>query len=628
MPARFQNFISTANPALAAPRVASLRALFDAHGIDGFLVPRSDEHQGEYVAKGSERLAWLTGFTGSAGVALVLKSNAFVFVDGRYTVQAGQQLDANVFETIDLVASPPSKWVKEGLKKGARLGFDPWLHTVSEVKGLEKAMAEIGGMLVAVKSNPVDAIWAGRPAAPLEHVTIHDIEHAGVLARDKIAAMGKAVAECGASACVLTDPSSVAWVFNVRGSDVPHTPLALAFAILKADGEPVVFIDKRKLPIKTEAYLNQLCALHPPSAMEEELGKLAANGETVALDPLLAADQLRRIVEGAGGKVIEAADPARIPRAQKNKTELAGTRAAHVRDGAAVASFLAWYDEQMPGTLTEIAAAEELESCRVNTGEMLQAPLLDISFDTISSTGPNGAINHYRVTTDTNRTLQDGELFLLDSGGQYVDGTTDITRTLPVGAVPDEYSRRFTLVLKGMIAISSLRFPKGTTGAEIDAFARSALWKAGLDYAHGTGHGVGSYLSVHEGPQRIAKTGRQELLPGMILSNEPGYYKPGEYGIRIENLIVVTEAEDIQGGDKPMLGFETITLAPIDRRLIDAHLMTREELQWLDAYHARVLAELSPIVEAGVRPWLESACAPLEHHSRSASNEGLAADRA
>jgi Xaa-Pro aminopeptidase len=616
MPARFQNFESTANPALAAPRVASLRALFDAHGIDGFLVPRSDEHQGEYVAKGSERLAWLTGFTGSAGVALVLKSNAFVFVDGRYTVQAGQQLDPETFSAEDLVANPPAKWIKDSLPKGVRIGIDPWLHTISEVKSLEKALADIGGTLVAVKANPVDAIWHDRPAAPLEPVTIHDIAQAGVLAKDKIAAMAKSVADCGAAACVLTDPSSAAWVFNIRGKDVPHTPLALCFAILKTDGEPLLFIDKRKLDIKTEAYLNQLCALHPPSALEEELGRLAANDASVALDPLLAADQLRRIVEAAGGKVIEASDPARIPRAQKNKTELAGTRSAHVRDGAAVSSFLAWYDDQKPGTLTEIAAAEKLEECRVETGEKLQAPLLDISFDTISSTGPNGAVNHYRVTTDTNRTLQEGELFLLDSGGQYVDGTTDITRTMPVGMVSDEMRRRFTLVLKGMIAISALRFPPKTTGAEIDAFARAALWKAGLDYAHGTGHGVGSYLSVHEGPQRIAKTGRQELLPGMILSNEPGYYKPGEYGNRIENLIVVTEAEDIAGGDKPMLGFETITLAPIDRRLIDTHLMTREELQWLDAYHARVLKELSPIVEPSVRPWLASACAPLEHHER------------
>jgi Xaa-Pro aminopeptidase len=616
MPARFQNFESTANSALAAPRVSSLRALFDVHGIDGFLVPRSDEHQGEYVAKGSERLAWLTGFTGSAGIALVLKSNAFVFVDGRYTVQAAQQLDPKTFSTEDLVANPPMKWIKNSLPKGVRIGFDPWLHTISEVKGLEKAVADIGGTLVAVNANPVDAIWHDRPVAPLEPVTIHDIAQAGVLAKDKTATMAKAVKDGGAAACVLTDPSSLAWVFNVRGKDVPHTPLALAFAIIRAEGEPLVFIDKRKLDIKTEAYLNQLCALYPPSALEEELAKLSANGAAISLDPLLAAEQLRRIAEGAGGKVIEASDPARIPRAQKNEVEKQGTRAAHIRDGAAVSAFLAWYDGQKPGTLTEIAAAEKLEICRITTGEMLQAPLLDVSFDTISSTGPNGAINHYRVTTDTNRTLHDGELFLLDSGGQYVDGTTDITRTMPVGAVSEEMRRRFTLVLKGMIAISTLRFPKGTTGAEIDAFARAALWKAGLDYAHGTGHGVGSYLSVHEGPQRIAKTGRQELLPGMILSNEPGYYKPGEYGIRIENLIIVTEAEDVSGGDKPMLGFETITLAPIDRRLIDTHLMTREELQWLDAYHARVLKELSPIVAPNVRPWLESACAPLEHHER------------
>jgi Xaa-Pro aminopeptidase len=615
MPARFQNFENSANPTLAAPRIAKLRALFEVHGIDGFLVPRSDEHQGEYVAKGSERLAWLTGFTGSAGAALVLRSHAYVFVDGRYTVQAGQQLDPDVFEIVDLVASPPSKWLAAHAGKGMRIGFDPWLHTISDVKGLEKALTEAGGALVGVNANPVDAIWEDRPAPPLEAVSIHDIEHAGVLARDKLRQMADAVSAAHAQLCVLTDPSSIAWAFNIRGKDVPHTPLALAFAILKAEGEPLLFIDKRKLPIKTEAYLDQLCTLMPPSALEAELSKLSA-GASVALDPALAADQLRRSVENAGGKVIEAADPARIPRAQKNKIELAGARAAHRRDGAAVSAFLAWYDSQPAGSLTEISAAEKLEEARTSTGELMQMPLLDISFDTISSTGPNGAINHYRVNHETNRALNAGELFLLDSGGQYVDGTTDITRTLPVGQVPDEYRRRFTLVLKGMIAISALRFPQGTTGAEIDAFARSSLWKAGLDYGHGTGHGVGSYLSVHEGPQRIARTGRQELLPGMILSNEPGYYKPGAYGIRIENLIIVTEAEDIAGGDKQMLGFETITLAPIDRRLIDTALLTREELQWLDAYHARVLAELSPIVETGVRPWLETACAPLEHHTR------------
>jgi Xaa-Pro aminopeptidase len=613
MPARFQNFDNSANPTLAAPRIAKLRALFELHGVDGYLVPRSDEHQGEYVAKGSERLAWLTGFTGSAGVALVLKSHAFVFVDGRYTVQAGQQLDPDVFELVDLVSSPPSKWLTANAGKGSRIGFDPWLHTVSEVKGLEKALTEAGGALVAMDANPVDAIWEDRPAPPLEAMSIHDIAHAGVLAREKLAQIAEAVRAALADFCVLTDPSSIAWAFNIRGKDVPHTPLALAFAIVKAEDEPLLFIDKRKLPIKTEAYLNQLCTLMPPSALEAELAKLSA-GASVALDPALAADQLRRIVEDAGGKVIEAADPARIPRAQKNKTELAGARAAHRRDGAAVSAFLAWYDGQPAGSLTEISAAEKLEEARISTGELMQMPLLDISFDTISSTGPNGAINHYRVNHETNRTLKEGELFLLDSGGQYVDGTTDITRTLPVGTAAEEYKRRFTLVLKGMIAISTLRFPQGTTGAEIDAFARAALWKAGLDYGHGTGHGVGSYLSVHEGPQRIARTGRQELLPGMILSNEPGYYKPGQYGIRIENLIVVTEPQEIEGGDKPMLGFETITLAPIDRRLIDTALLTREELQWLDGYHARVLAELSPLVEAAVRPWLERACAQFETH--------------
>jgi Xaa-Pro aminopeptidase len=389
------------------------------------------------------------------------------------------------------------------------------------------------------------------------------------------------------------------------------TPVPLGFAIVRADSEPIVFIDKRKLPMKTESYLTQLCALMPPSSLTTELASIAA-GKTVALDYSLAADRLRRIVESAGGKIIDLADPARLPRARKNETEKRGARASHRRDGAAVAAFLKWYDEQAPGCLDEISAAQTLEACRIASGEANQMPLLDVSFPTISSTGPNGAINHYRVTTETNRTLHEGELFLLDSGGQYRDGTTDITRTLPVGKVSAEYCRRFTLVLKGMIAISMLRFPKGTRGCDIDAFARAALWQAGLDYGHGTGHGVGSYLSVHEGPQRIAKVGITPLEPGMILSNEPGYYKPSEYGIRIENLIIVTEPKPVEGGDIAMMEFETITLAPIDKRLIDTSLLTRAELQWLDAYHTRVLAEIGPMVDSATRAWLTLATMPFE----------------
>ncbi len=607
----FQTYENTASGADAPARVAALRAQFDALQIDGFLVPRVDEHQGEYVAACSERLAWLTGFTGSWGVALILKESAHVFVDGRYTVQAANQLDGAIFKVEDLVGNPPSAFIPANLPEGTRIGFDPWLHTIGEVKTLHKAVEKIRGALVALIKNPVDEIWTDQPAPPLEPVSIQPDEYAGVLAKTKIADMAKALADAKADATILTDPASLAWLFNIRGNDVPHSPFVLGFALVKASGEPVVYVDKRKLPMKTEAYLTQLATLAPPSALEHELSDFA-KGRSIALDPALAGDKFRMTIEAAGGTVVELEDPARLPRARKNAVEQQGARTAHLRDGAGMAAFLKWYDEQAPGSLDEISAAVKLEECRIEAGQAHQMPLLDVSFPSISSTGPNGAINHYRVSQDSNRTLQDGELFLLDSGGQYRDGTTDITRTLPVGKVNDEYRRRFTLVLKGMIAISSLRFPKGTRGCDIDAFARAALWQAGLDYGHGTGHGVGSYLSVHEGPQRIAKTGITPLEPGMILSNEPGYYKAGEYGIRIENLIIVTEPKAINDGDIPMMEFETITLAPIDKRLVDASLLTRAELRWLDAYHARVLAEIGPMVDSATRAWLTIATAPFE----------------
>jgi Xaa-Pro aminopeptidase len=607
----FQTFENTTNSTDASAAVSALRERLNAHQIDGFLIPRVDEHQGEYVAPRSECLAWLTGFTGSWGIALILKNSAHVFVDGRYTVQAANQLDGEIFKIEDLVGNPPSVFIPANVASGSRIGFDPWLHTINEVKALQKAVAKIGGTLVPFTKNLIDEIWVNRPPPPLEPVSIQPIEYAGVPAKTKISAMAKTLHEAKAHATILTDPASLAWVFNIRGGDVPHAPFVLGFAIIKASGAPLLFIDSQKLSIKTEAYLTQLATLLAPPSLEQELS-IFAKGKIIALDPALASDKLRTTVEAAGGTVIELPDPARLPRARKNAVEQEGARAAHLRDGAGMVKFLKWYDEQTPGSLDEISVAIKLEQCRIEVGKVSQMPLLDVSFPSISSTGPNGAINHYRVSHDSNRTLQEGELFLLDSGGQYRDGTTDITRTLPVGKVRDEYKRRFTLVLKGMISISMLRFPKGTRGCDIDAFARAALWQAGLDYAHGTGHGVGSYLSVHEGPQRIAKAGITPLEPGMILSNEPGYYKPGEYGIRIENLIIVTEAKPIEGGDIPMMAFETITLAPIDKRLIDTGLLTCAELQWLDAYHARVLAQISPLVDSATRAWLTLATKSFE----------------
>ena len=607
----FQSFDALTDPAQGIDRVARLRARIVQAGLDGFLVPRADEHQGEYVPARAERLRWLTGFTGSAGAALVMADRALLFVDGRYTLQAATQVDGSTFAIESLIDNPPAKWLAAHAGAETVIGYDPWLHTIAEAEGLRAALEKAGGRLVAVEENPLDAIWADRPSAPVETVEIQPLAYAGELAKDKIARLGADIAAAGADHAVLTDPSSLAWVFNIRGHDVPHTPLALGFAILPTEGLPLLFLSRAKLTIETEAYLTQLATVLEPQELETRLAALGRQGARIGLDPALAADRLRLIVEGNGGAVIRLADPARLPRAIKNEAELAGARAAHRRDGAAMVRFLHWLDAQEAGSVDEIAAVTALEGFRRATGEETQMPLRDISFDTISGAGPNGAIVHYRVTTDTNRMLGNGELYLVDSGGQYQDGTTDITRTVAIGAPDDEMRERTTLVLKGLIAISMLRFPAGTRGADIDVLARHALWQAGLDYAHGTGHGVGSYLAVHEGPQRIAKTGSQPLLAGMILSNEPGYYRAGRYGIRLENLIVVKPAEPVAGGEIAMHGFETLTLAPFDRRLIRADLLTQGERAWLDAYHARVLYEIGPTVKGAALDWLEAAAAPL-----------------
>lgn len=612
----FQTFDSAGDPAVGKPRVAMLRQWLTENGLDGFMVPRADEHQGEYVADRSARLKWLTGFSGSAGVAIILRDRAFIFVDGRYTLQVRNEADLSIFTIESLIDNPPPSWIKDNLGKGARLGFDPWLHTISEVKALKASAEQSGATLVPLDKNPIDIIWKDQPEPPRAPVELHPIAFAGELAKDKLARLAGAIEKDGATHAVLTDPSSIAWAFNIRGGDVPHTPLALGFAILAADGKHQLFMDRRKFPQQVAAYLTQLADLHEPNEFEAAIAGLAGGGAKIALDPVLAAEKLRALVEDNGGAVVSAPDPARIPRATKNQAEIAGSRAAHRRDGAAVAKLLCWLDRQQPGSLDEIDVVTKLEAVRRQTGEETQMPLRDVSFDTISGAGPNGAIMHYRVSRATSRKLQSGELFLLDSGAQYQDGTTDITRTVPVGQPTEEMRERFTLVLKGMIGISMLRFPAGTRGSEIDAVARMALWKHGCDFAHGTGHGVGSYLAVHEGPQRIARTGTEKLLAGMMLSNEPGYYKEGAYGIRLENLILVTPAEQVDGGDIAMHGFETLTLAPIDKRLIRTELLTRDELHWLDQYHTWVLAEIGPMVDGETLAWLEKATAPLPHDAK------------
>ncbi len=605
----FQSFESLTDPSQGPERIVRLRTAMKDAGVDGFLIPRADQHQGEYVPVFAERLQWLTGFTGSAGIALVLEDQAVIFVDGRYTLQVQQQADPQTFTFESLVENPPTAWIAKNLPKGSRLGFDPWLHTIGEVEQLQKAVGRRSATLISV-DNLVDRIWDDQPEPPSGKVEIQPEKFAGELAKDKLPRLSEKLRDAQVNATILTDPSSIAWAFNIRGSDIPHTPLPLSFAILHADRRPDLFIDERKLDIETRAYLTQLSDLHSPSELENVVADLSPDA-VIGLDFSLAAAKLRLLVEDNGGQVISFADPARLPRATKNKAEIEGSRAAHRRDGAAMVNFLSWVEAQARTSVDEIALVEKLEECRRTAGEKAQMPLRDISFDTISGAGPNGAIIHYRVTNKTNRVLQNNELYLVDSGGQYQDGTTDITRTTIIGTPSDEMKRHYTIVLKGLISISMLRFPVGTRGCDIDAFARIGHWKAGLDFAHGTGHGVGSYLAVHEGPQRIAKTGTEKLLPGMILSNEPGYYKQGGYGIRLENLIVVSEPTAIAGGDIPMHAFETLTLCPFERRLIEISLLTEEELDWLNAYHAHVGIELEALIESQAADWLKDKTRPL-----------------
>jgi Xaa-Pro aminopeptidase len=608
----FQSFDVTSTPQFGKARVAALRERFAALDIDGFLVPRADEYQGEYVPACAERISWLTGFTGSAGEVLVTANQAVVFVDGRYVTQVRQQVDLEVFTPGDLIGEPPANWIPAHMPKGFRLGIDPWMHTVAQVARLEKAVASIGGSLVILASNPLDAVWTDQPEPPLGAVSIQPISAAGVEASDKIAKIAEDLRKNEQDAVLITDPSSVAWIFNIRGEDVPHTPHPLARAIIHADGKADLFLDKRKTNLEVTAYLAPLATQHDPEDFISILGAFAKRGASIVMDPDLAPSALNLLVSSQGGKVVDGSDPAKLGRAVKNIVELNGSAAAHLQDGVAVVEFLSWLDRQPPGSVSEIGATEALEAARTRVGERMQNPLRDISFDTIAGAGEHAAIMHYRVTTDSDRPLNGGEMFLIDSGAQYVNGTTDITRTVAVGTVGPEERRFFTLVLKGMIAISTAKFPKGARGCDLDPLARIALWKAGADFAHGTGHGVGSFLSVHEGPQRISRVSTQELLPGMILSNEPGYYRPGFFGIRIENLVYVRDLEPVEGGDQDMMSFETLTFVPIDRQLIVEALLTREEVRWLDDYHARTREELMPLmVDSEARQWLIKATEPL-----------------
>jgi Xaa-Pro aminopeptidase len=599
-----QSFTAATSPDQGPPRLAALRETLKAEGLDGMLVPKADAHQGEYVAPHDERLAWLTGFTGSAGFAIVLHEIAGVFVDGRYRLQVRAQVDTEHFTPVDWPEVKPAPWLREQLPGGGTVGFDPWLHTAGEIAALREALDRSGITLRPLNGNPIDASWPDQPAPPQGAARAYPDSLAGRNSAEKRQELAKTLEADGQSAAVITLPDSIAWLLNIRGQDIPRVPIAQGFAILHATGQVDLFMDAAKL-VGLEEHLGADVTIRAPGEFAASLGHLQG---TVRLDKASVPYAVTDILEQASVSTAFAGDPCVLPKARKNTVEIAGARSAHLRDGAAMVRFLCWVEEAARGgTLTEIDVVQRLEQFRTETGK-----LEDISFETIAGAGPNGAIVHYRVTEDTNRRVNPGELLLVDSGGQYLDGTTDITRTMAIGPAGDEERRCFTLVLKGMIALSRTRWPTGLAGRDLDAIARAALWRAGMDYGHGTGHGVGAYLSVHEGPQRLARTGEVPLEPGMILSNEPGYYREGAFGIRIENLVVVQPAAPVPGGDaREMLEFETLTLVPIDRHLVDPDLLDGEERDWLNSYHRRVMDALTPHLDPRTQAWLKAATAPI-----------------
>jgi Xaa-Pro aminopeptidase len=593
-----------------ADRLKALREQLKADQLDGFVVPLTDEHMSEYVGSYAQRLAWLTGFEGSAGSAVVLPQEAAIFVDGRYTLQVRSQVDASHWSYQSVPETSVADWLKEHAPQGGRIGYDPWLHSRDWVTKATQALANRGAQLVAVEQNPIDKVWADRPEASKAHLAVQPEKYTGRSSADKRQEIADWLTGQGADAAVLSALDSIAWAFNVRGQDVSRTPVALAFALVRSDGTADLFVNPEKISAEVRQHLGNGVRLHDSNAFEAALGEL--KGQTVAVDPERAVAAIFEALDKAGAKIVPVRDPTILPKAIKNEVEIAGQKSAQYRDGAAIARFLRWVEEEAPkGNVDELRASDRLEALRREDPE-----LRDLSFDSISGAGPNGAIVHYRSSEKTNRKLEMNSIYLIDSGGQYLDGTTDITRTVVIGEPTQEMRDRFTRVLKGHIAVATAIFPKGTRGTQLDSFARRPLWEAGLDYAHGTGHGVGSFLSVHEGPQRISPAGSAQaggdepLRAGMILSNEPGYYKTGEYGIRVENLVLVVD-RPVEGAEKETLGFETLTFAPIERRLVDVSMLSDAELQWLNDYHADVLKKIGPRLEGEDKAWLERQCAPL-----------------
>ena len=597
-----QTFDIKGGPQDGRAHLPLLRKELGTMGLDGFYVPHDDEYQNEYLPDANERLAWVSGFTGSFGSAFVFTDKAVIFADGRYTIQAADQTAPELWDREAIPEPGAFGWLAKQKLSGKKVGYDPRLMSPNDVTLLEAAAKKSGAELIAVEENPIDKAWADRPPQPMAEVAPYHVKYAGVAHDEKRAEIGKALEEDGIDAAVLTSPASLAWAFNIRGGDVMCTPLPLGRAILHKDGSADLFLDEAKVSPKLRKHLGNTVTVRPLSEIDEGLGELS--GKTVSLDPDLASAWFFDTVEAAGGKIVRQRDPVALPRACKNEAEIKGTTAAHIRDGVALTRFLHWLDtEAQSGKVTEIEAAIRLENFRDEYDS-----LKDLSFPSISGAVEHGALPHYRVSEATDRTLELGSLYLIDSGGQYPDGTTDVTRTVPIGEPTADMIRHYTLVLKGHISLATVRFPEGTTGTHLDTLARHALWQAGLDYQHGTGHGVGVYLGVHEGPHRIAKAWNAvPLMPGMIVSNEPGYYREGQYGIRIENLQYVTPPAPIEGGEIDMLGFECLTFAPLARDLIDVKLLTKEERKYVNDYHKQVWKLLNRKLPDDVKAWLKDA---------------------
>lgn len=584
--------------------IAKLRGRLQADGFVGFLVPHSDANQSEYLPPSAERLAHLTGFTGSAGSAVVLMREAAVFVDGRYTLQAREEIDATLFSQQSVAATRPQDWLRTRLKAGDKLAYDPWLHTPGQLEAYRQLCQELDAELVALDTNPIDALWLDRPPMAASRLEVLDTPFAPLSSKAKRELVAQDLKKSGANAAVISAGDSLAWLLNIRADDVPFTPLVLAYALLSAEAKVKLFIDESRVDAAVRAHLGHDVEILPPDRLETELKALGDLKQAVRIATTATPAWIVERLTRAGARILAGVDPCQEPKAKKTPAEIDGVKCAHIRDGAALVTFLAWLETEAPkGGVTELSAAAKLDGLRAQNEHFR-----GLSFPTISGSGPNGAIVHYRVTPDSDRTLRLGELYLVDSGAQYLDGTTDVTRTVAIGTPSDEMKDRFTRVLKGHIAISSQRFPRGTRGQELDILARRALWEVGLDYDHGTGHGVGTYLGVHEGPQTISKRGQgSELATGMVISNEPGYYKEGAFGIRIENLITVIQVPTPQGGEREMMGFEPLTLAPIDHNLIDASALNTTQRDWINAYHTRVREQLSPLVDQATRTWLVQA---------------------